>query len=125
MDGDNAIQALAEKVDDYLAPQGIAPVTPFSQNGWVVSATTCKAYRFGPFVHFHLDAAKTNWAGAEGVGQLPVGFRPAINCYVFCMISATGGAQVIYVRTDGTIVTVLGFSGGASSLIGDFVYTAA
>lgn len=115
MDGDNAIQALAEKVDDYLAPQGITPVGISSQNGWDVAA--CRVLRFGPFCVLQLYASKTSWGGSEGIGVLPAGYRPggAQNIYFEAMMSATGQPSSVYLRPiDGVIVTVLGQSGGGS-----------
>jgi hypothetical protein len=123
MDGDNAIQALAEKVDDFLAPLGntVPVATVISQNGWNTSLTYLM--KMGPLVVMRLDAVKASWAASEGIGQVPVEYRPRLNVFACAVTGATGSPTSFYVRGgDGVIVTVLAASGGAG-LSGSIVWS--
>lgn len=125
MDGDDAIKALAEKVDDYLAPSGtVTPVGISSLNGWGVASTTIR--RFGPFVVMHFDVTKASWVASEGIGVVPTGYRPGGTAsWLFgAVVGASGGMSSVSVAWDGTIITVLGSSNGAG-LLGTFIWFAA
>jgi hypothetical protein len=105
-DGDNAMQALAEKIDDTLAPTGTAgTIVPTPGAGWGTGG--CRVQRFGPFVVMLLDATNNaGWAANALIGTLPVGYRPPVSAVFVGIIAVTGAKDSFYVSNAGNIFAV-------------------
>jgi hypothetical protein len=112
MDGDNAIQALAESVDNFLADGAVVGAVGItSQNVWNNAGT--KLVRSGPLVVMHFDALKSTWPASEGLGVVPVGYRPTANTYFVAAANATGSLYSVYVQANtGLIITAGAATGG-------------
>jgi hypothetical protein len=111
-DGDNAMQAMAEAIDNYLAPLTGVIITPPALNGWNVAAT--KLFRMGIMAFLSLDGAKAGWPAGESLCQLPVGYRPTTNTFQPAVVGATGAIQTVYVNNAGFLVSVQAQAAGGS-----------
>ena len=112
MDGDNAMQALAEKIDDYLA--GASNAFP----GGV-------ARRRGGTVHVELNHIVGGTTAAGGVlAVLPAGYFPAANGYFYGINFTTGAPAPVYVLATGNIVAGAAYTAG-HQLVGTFSYAVA
>lgn len=102
---DEAIQALAEAVDDYI--DGTAWANVPLLNGWAVSAFGGQYRRAGRAVYLTGVFTKAAWAAGEVFGNLPAGFRPSRAIAV----PAYSG-HLFTIETNGNLVVQSASAGG-------------
>jgi hypothetical protein len=123
MDGDDSIKALAEAVDNWLAPgQSLTPLAVTLNGGWGGSLTV---YRFGPLVVLAAAVTKASWAAAEIAAYTPAGYRPGPGThYGFLMGPNNTAAVPVFVSAAGQVSPALA-SSVAGGFTGVLVYLAA
>jgi hypothetical protein len=107
MDGDNSMQAIAERMN-ALFNQNIlaAPVPQTSlapQTGW--AGTVAYFVRSGVVTVF-LEITKASWAAGEGLAQLPVPYRPYLSTFIQGRKHVSGGPVLVQLRSDGYLVVM-------------------
>jgi hypothetical protein len=122
MDGDNAIQALAERVEaNVLTGPWIG--LPFGAAGWSNYGSTYQVgqYRFcGDGVE--LRGVLNGPGGLTTVGILPVGYRPPA-AVGFAAMSGGAATSLIEIAADGTMLVARGAGPAGSLYIGHVFYS--
>lgn len=118
MDGDNAMQAMAERITVLME----SPVKPAYSvmtmaNGWQPNVLVVKV---SGWVHVHVSAAKASWAGGEIMTTLPAGLRPNYTLSISGWGFNAGKPVGITMEYAGALKTVLantayGDSGGIAA----------
>lgn len=101
--GDEAIQALAEAVDDYLAP---ADNTVTAGTNMTLAATN-KVYRRGGVCMLLVDDWTTTGAISAGdtLATIPSGYRPVVAFRGTCQNHTDAVPVGLILGTDGTVKT--------------------
>lgn len=120
MDGDNAIQALAEAVDDYfVGATGVVTIDANMQNAGQGSAIV---KRGGMATFFCEMSNKISWNPAWTMATIPVGFRPVRRAlYVTAPSLTSNQAYLMEVRTDGGVYCFMPLT-NVTDLLGSVTY---
>ena len=123
-DGDNAIQAVADRMNALLAQNLVGapvPVTNVPTVGGFAGVVTYAA-RAG-VVTLNVNPTKASWAGGDLVATVPAPYRPPMALFMCGYKLSSGNPCVMTVRPDGNIVVLtagseVGFNGYFTYLYG-------
>lgn len=122
MDGDNAMQAIADRLH-LLLNQNItkaAVSTATTPIGTWTAGGSMVYFRAG-WTQLFIDTVKASWGAAEGVLTIPSGYRPTLfNVYGAVIVRDTGAITGVYASVDGALRTLVAGSGGG--LIGYLIW---
>jgi hypothetical protein len=101
--GDEAIQSLAEALDDYLAGADSALTAGAS----MTLGATNRAYRRGGMVYMLVDDWTTTGSISSGatIATLPAGYRPSVALRGTCSNFTDSTPVALILNTNGTVVT--------------------
>lgn len=121
-DGDNAMQAIAERVAALLTANVGVPYVPLGTNGVVMTwgGTVQIATRSG-WVWVLLNPTKTSWTSGETIATLPAGYRPVSSVYASCIVAASAAATSVLLTSGGLLQTVGAVTSGGG-LVGAFSF---
>ena len=108
MDGDNAMQAMAEKIDPSVAAtSGVGSFGPGCSG-------KLNVFRRGRVCHFNFEVTSANGTAAGfSLGTLPVGFRPVEQWFFQCLIVSSSANLSVELSTAGGFVpNVTGLAAG-------------
>lgn len=125
MDGDNAIQALSDRIDALFDNTWVRSNVPPSSSSVSLGAGWGGLVQYGirgGWVWLYMAPTKSSWAGYEVIATLPTEARPSAAVFQCGVITGTGAPTPLVVNPSGTVTSITGTAAGANGINASLIF---